>query len=52
MKEYCGKCSSDVPKFPGAPSGGKQTSGKTKHARMKSAAKVEGNSPKGMPTIH
>lgn len=54
MKECCGKVSSDVPKFPGSPSGGKQTSGATKHGRMKTAGKVEGSkeAPKGMPTIH
>ncbi len=54
MKECCGKVSSDVPKYTGTPSGGKQTSGATKHGRMKTAAKVEGSkeSPKGMPIIH
>ncbi len=52
-KDCCGKCSSDIPK--GGGGFGKstmQTSGKTKHSRMKGAEKVEGSSPKGMPTIH
>jgi hypothetical protein len=52
-KECCGKVSSDIPKGGGGFGlSSKQSSGKTKHNRMKVAEKVEGSSPKGMPTIH
>lgn len=45
-----GKVSSDIPKGKKDPSGGKQTSGKTRHARMSTGKKVEGDKPKGMPS--
>lgn len=42
-----GKASSDIPKGVGEPKGSKQSSGKTQHARMSTAAKVENLN--GMP---
>lgn len=42
-----------VPKESGKrPLSSSQTSGQTQHARMTTAAKVEGKSPKGMPKVH
>ncbi|MBE3140553.1 MAG: hypothetical protein IMZ53_08220 [Thermoplasmata archaeon] len=42
-----GKVGSDIPRKSQEPKGGKQTSGKTQHARMTTAAKVENLN--GMP---
>lgn len=54
FKTEKGKLNSDIPKSGGAGHNlsSKQSSGKTKHSRMKVAPKVEGDRPKGMPTIH
>lgn len=48
-KNSTGKCSSDIPAYPGDPKGPKQNSGETKNKRNKSSGD---SSLKGMPTIH
>lgn len=48
-----GKVNSTIPSGGGGfGTSSKQSSGKTKHSRMKMAPKCEGSTPKGMPTIH